>query len=58
VPTWIVVEDLTRRSPATRSPRIASGPTVLQLSGYVGLLLGVTLIRHVVGEVLSPYQRR
>jgi hypothetical protein len=36
------------------APRIASGPTVLQLSGYVGLFLGVTLIRQVVAEVLSP----
>jgi ubiquinone biosynthesis protein len=43
---------------ATGSPRIASGLTVLQLLGYVGLFLAVTLILRVVSEILSPYQRR
>jgi ubiquinone biosynthesis protein len=43
---------------ATGSPRIASGLTVLQLFGYVGLFLAVTLILRVVSEILSPYRRR
>ncbi len=43
---------------APGSPRIASGLTVLQLFGYVGLFLAVTLILRVVLEILSPYRRR
>ena len=43
---------------APGSPRVASGITVLQLFGYVGLFLAVTLILRVVLEILSPHRRR
>ena len=43
---------------APGSPRLGSGLTVLQLFGYVGLFLAVTLILRVVLEILSPYRRR
>jgi ubiquinone biosynthesis protein len=42
---------------APGSPRIASGLTVLQLFGYTGLFLAVTLIFRVALEILSPDQR-
>ncbi len=40
------------------SPRLAQGLTLLQLFGYVGLFLAVTLILRVVLEILSPSRRR
>ena len=42
---------------APRSPRIASGITVLQLLGYTGLFLAITLILRVALEILSPRRR-
>jgi hypothetical protein len=38
------------------SPAVARGISVLQLFGYVGLFLGVTLLLRVVLEVLRPRQ--
>ena len=43
---------------APGSPRIASGLTVLQLLGYVGLFLAITLILRVALEIISPRRRR
>jgi ubiquinone biosynthesis protein len=43
---------------APGSPRITSGLTLLQLLGYVGLFLAVTLILRVALEILSPHRRR
>jgi ubiquinone biosynthesis protein len=39
------------------SPTIAGGLTVLQLVGYIGLFLGVTLLLRVVYEI-GPFRRR
>ena len=43
---------------APGSPRIARGLTLLQLLGYTGLFLAVTLILRVVLEIISPRRRR
>jgi len=57
-PTWIAIDDLICRSPATSSTRIANGPAVLQLFGCVGLVLVVRLILHVIAESSAPTRRR
>ena len=41
-----------------RSPRITTGVTLLQLLGYTGLFLAITLILRVVLEIISPRRRR
>jgi ubiquinone biosynthesis protein len=43
---------------APDSPTITQGLSLLQLSGYVGLFLGATLIFRVVLDVLSPRRHR
>jgi ubiquinone biosynthesis protein len=43
---------------APGSPTIAQGLTLLELFGYVGLFLSVTLIFRVVMDILNPRQRR
>ncbi len=43
---------------APRSPRITTGLTLLQLLGYTGLFLAITLILRVVLEIISPRRRR
>jgi ubiquinone biosynthesis protein len=42
---------------ARGSPGISRGITLLQLSGYVGLFLSITLILRVVLEILRPHRR-
>ena len=42
---------------ARTSPGNSPGITVLQLSGYIGLFLGTTLILRVVLEILRPHRR-
>ena len=41
-----------------RSPRITTGITLLQLLGYTGLFLAITLILRVALEIISPRRRR
>ena len=41
-----------------RSPRITTGITLLQLLGYTGLFLAITLILRVAVEIISPRRRR
>ena len=43
---------------APRSPLITAGLTLLQLLGYTGLFLAITLILRVVLEIISPRRRR
>jgi len=40
---------------ARGSPGISRGITLLQLSGYIGLFLSITLILRVVLEILRPH---
>jgi len=42
---------------ARGSPGISPGITVLQLFGYIGLFLSITLIFRVVLEILRPHRR-
>ena len=41
-----------------RSPRITTGITLLQVLGYTGLFLAITLILRVALEIISPRRRR
>ena len=43
---------------APGSPRITAGITLLQVLGYTGLFLAITLILRVVLEIISPRRRR
>ena len=41
---------------ARGSPGISRGIALLQLSGYIGLFLSITLILRVILEILRPYR--